>query len=249
MDHQKRSELICWTTEEFIKGRSSARIKSELIENDVPQHEYQVIILVAKKNVYENYKKQMIDTGIEPDCIGQLDGWSTLDKEVQDYIINQSKFHDPPIKTLPKVDDLNLSLKVSYLVGTIWVFACLGFVLSLVSIKERLFDDDEKVGVKILIICWFLAASIFLKYPPKYKKILENEEDDESIVSVWEIVGYLQVAIIFIFFWYIAYEAKYYKPIPFIYVLNLIFLFLILWGSYYRKIRLNHKDSNANAED
>ena len=40
MDHQKRSELICWTTEEFIKGRSSARIKSELIENDVPQHEY-----------------------------------------------------------------------------------------------------------------------------------------------------------------------------------------------------------------
>jgi len=239
MDIEQLNKMNTWATEALLAGNSVDSIKLMLKGKEIVDKDIATIILMSKKLINKKIRAQIKQNEVNEQSLVQIAEWNGLDKEVQNYILNQILMDHTHESNERHKEVLKVKGKWQGLYFLLIFLSAAGMAFSGIAFKERIFDDYEKIGVKVLILCWNISAVVFFfNYAIKFQDIMSGKIKDEWRHSLWEGVGFLQVVIIFIFFWYIAAESGYYKPLPFIYTLNVLFFILILYGSYVRREKL-----------
>lgn len=234
MNPQGQNEKSKWAAEFLLSGKSPDYIKGILEKDGYSNEDSHQIILDSKNLVCEQFFTLL--NGLTNKNIGlsKLPGWTSLDKEVQIYILTQKALRKQANDEQIKHIEGKLPGYWKRLVLALRFFSAAGVAFSSIAVKESLFGSYVEWGHKLLILAWIVTASIYFSYSVQIEKIILRKDQNQNKMAVWEGMGYLQVIILFIFFGYLAYKSNYYRVLPFIYILTLIFLILIFFTSKVR---------------
>ncbi|MBK7222090.1 MAG: hypothetical protein IPH94_12425 [Saprospiraceae bacterium] len=244
MNPQGQNEKSKWAAEFLLSGKSPDYVKGILEKDGYSNEDSHQIILDSKNLVCEQFFTLL--NGLTNKNIGlsKLPGWSSLDKEVQIYILTQKALRKQANDEQIMLIEGKLPGYWKRLVLALRFFSAAGVAFSSIAVKESLFRSYVDWDKKLLIVAWTATAYIYFSYAVQIDKIILSKNQDQAKMAVWEGTGYFEIFVMVIFFWYLAYESNYYRVLPFIYILILIYLFLIYFTSKVRSesYQNTHKD-------
>ena len=227
MNYQDKIKFAKLAAESLEDGKTMDYVKQQLKDEVIYEKDILNIVSSSKRILLEKYEHLVSEKLACDEDLSTINGWNKVDEEVKLFILDSVKQNIKAKNKKELIAEVELPDNWNSVYNPTRLFAATSFIISTIAVKERLLQSYEPVLLKLLVISMVITSIIYWYYLSIIKNYILKNNPNQTYLSIMEIIGYINITLVIIFFYYICNESNYWFPLLIVKILAVIYAVFI----------------------